>query len=48
MSDLPLEFYMQLPQANAHGEIVDPRHLPEETAHALFALQISDEQLNGS
>ena len=45
MSDIPLEYFLPLPQANSDGEIVDIRHLPGETAHALHALQISDEQL---
>jgi len=45
MSDIPLEYFLPLPQANTEGDIVDIRHLPVETAQTLHAFRISDEQL---
>ncbi len=44
-SKIPLEYFLPLLKANSDGEIVGERKLSGETAHALHALQISDEQL---
>jgi len=44
-SKIPLEYFLPLLKANSDGEIVGARKLPTQTAHALHALQISEEQL---
>ena len=45
MADLPLEYFLPLPQTNTDGEIIGERTLSPEIAQALDALRISEELL---